>query len=105
MSAAEPLEAGDGHRRRGRRDRALAKWRKARAVELRIEGRGYDDIAREVGYANRGTAHRVVQKALSARTADGVDRLRVMEVARLNALQLQSGTARWPATCPRLGLS
>ncbi len=87
MSAAEPLEADDGHRRPGRRDRALAEWRKARAVELRIEGWGYDDIAREVGYANRGTAHRVVQKALSARTADGVDLLRVMEVGRLNALQ------------------
>ncbi len=56
-------------------------------MELRIEGRGYDDIAREVGYANRGTAHRVVQKALSARTADGVDHLRAMEKARLDALQ------------------
>ncbi len=87
MSTAEPLPADDGHRRRGRRDRALAEWRKARAVELRIEGCGYDDIAREVGYANRGTAHRVVKKALSSRTAEGVDLLRAMEVARLDALQ------------------
>ena len=63
MSTTEPLEGLDGQRRPRRRDRALAEWRKARAVELRIEGCGYDDIAREVGYANRGTAHRVVQKA------------------------------------------
>jgi len=56
-------------------------------VELRLQGMNYDDIAREVGYANRGTAHRVLQKALSARTAEGVDLLRVMEVGRLNALQ------------------
>ncbi len=89
MSTAEPLAGADGHRRRRRRDRALAEWRKARAVELRIEGRGYDDIAREVGYANRGTAHRVVQKALSARTAEGVDLLRATEKARLDALQRQ----------------
>ena len=56
-------------------------------MELRIEGRTYGEIAAEVGYANRGTAHRVVQKALNARTAEGVDLLRVMEVGRLNALQ------------------
>ncbi len=87
MSAAEPLEGAGSHRRRGRRDRALAEWRRARAVELRIEGCGYDDIAREVGYANRGTAHRVVQQVLNARTADGVDQLRAMEKARLDALQ------------------
>jgi transposase-like protein len=43
---------------RRRRNRPLAAWRKARAVELAIEGRTYGEIATEVGYANRGTAYR-----------------------------------------------
>ncbi len=55
----------------------------------RVDARrsSYDQIAREVGYANRGTAHRVVAKALSERLADNIDELRAMEIARLDALQ------------------
>lgn len=75
-----------------RRNRPLAAWRKARAVELAIAGRTYDQIAAEVGYANRGTAYKVVQQALHGRTVAAVDELRCFEVDRLNALQL----AVWP---------
>lgn len=35
---------------------ALARWRQCRAVELVLEGKKYDEVARQVGYANRGTA-------------------------------------------------
>ena len=35
-------------------------WRRTRAIELRAAGLSYDQIALEVGYANRGTAHNVV---------------------------------------------
>jgi hypothetical protein len=72
---------------------ALAAWRKARSVELALEGHPYDDIAKEVGYANRGTAHRVVHKALAAREVEAVDLLRETELERLDALQ----AALWPA--------
>ncbi len=78
---------------RRRRNRPLAAWRKARAVELAIAGRTYDQIAAEVGYANRGTAYKVVQAALGARTVAGVDALRSVESARLDALQ----ASLWPA--------
>jgi hypothetical protein len=44
------------------------------------------------GFANRGTAHRVVTKALAERLIDGIDELRDTEVARLDALQ----AALWP---------
>jgi hypothetical protein len=66
---------------------AVASWKACRAVELMLKGRSYDQIAREVGYANRGTAHRVVAKALSERLADDIDQLRELELARLDALQ------------------
>lgn len=72
--------------------KAKASWRACRSVELMLNGRTYDQIAREVGFANRGTAHRVVAKALSERLADDIDELREMEVARLDALQ----ASLWP---------
>ncbi|MBK9435541.1 MAG: helix-turn-helix domain-containing protein [Micrococcales bacterium] len=36
--------------------KARANYRKARAVELVLDGHNYDQIAAELGYANRGTA-------------------------------------------------
>jgi hypothetical protein len=66
---------------------ALATWRASRSIELMAEGKTYDQIARAVGYANRGTAHRVVAKALSERLTEDVEQLRAVEGARLDALQ------------------
>ncbi len=56
-------------------------------MELAVEGHTYEEIAREIGYANRGTAHRVVQQALSQRVEEGVAELRRLEQERLDALQ------------------
>jgi len=68
-------------------NRPLAAWRRARAVELATQGHTYEEIAGEVGYANRGTAYRVVRKALDENVAAAVEEYREVEVARLNALQ------------------
>ncbi len=73
--------------------RALASFRKARAVELAVSGMSYDEIASAVGYANRGTAWRTVQRALQDRTFHAVDEYREVELARLDALQ----SACWDA--------
>ena len=70
------------------RNRALAAARRARAVELRTAGLTYDQIAIELGYANRGTVYRVVAEALKAQTLDAVEELRGLEVQRLDSLQL-----------------
>ncbi len=56
-------------------------------MELATQGHTYDQIASEVGYANRGTAYRVVRKALDENVAQAVEEYREVEVARLNALQ------------------
>jgi hypothetical protein len=72
--------------------RADATIKACRAVELVRQGQSYEQVARAVGFANRGTAHRVVTKALADRLVDGIDDLRHSEVARLDALQ----AALWP---------
>jgi hypothetical protein len=63
-----------------------------RAIELVPEGKSYDEVAHAVGYASRGTAHRLVAKALAERLVSGNDHLRNIEVARLDALQ----ASLWP---------
>src|SRR5664280_423572 len=70
------------------RNRALAAARRARAVELRTAGRTYDQIAVELGYANRGTVYHVVAEALRAKTLETVGEVRSLEVERLDSLQL-----------------
>ena len=74
------------------RGRALAPWRKARAVELSKDGLSYGEIARRVGYAHRGNAHRAVQSALGERLVDAIDELREVEGRRLESIQ----HALWP---------
>ena len=80
-------------KRRGRLCRAAAGTVTARsppgdafgAIELRAAGLSYDQIAAEVGYANRGTAYNVVPQALAARQAHSADQMR---------------TWNWPASKP-----
>jgi hypothetical protein len=66
---------------------AIAEYRKARSVELALQGVPYDDIAKSVGYSNRGTAWRTVTKALRERVDVAVAGFRQLELSRLDALQ------------------
>jgi hypothetical protein len=75
------------HHRHRRVDAATALWRRERCVELALAGHSYDEIAEQVGYANRGTAWRTVTKALEQNVADSVDELRRVEGERLDTLQ------------------
>ena len=87
---------------RGAQRRALAKARAVRAVELAAAGKTYAAIADVLGYADRGTVHRIVRKELEARSAESVDLLRAVEVARLDALQRglwDAAMAGDPASC------
>ena len=87
------IQIDDRHRAVDRADAATVGWRKARCVELALAGLCYDDIAEQVGYANRGTAWRTVQSALYERKVESVDEYRELELARLDALQ----SAHWEA--------
>ena len=74
------------------RNKALAAARRTRAIELRTQGWTYEQIADELGYANRGTVYTIVSKALAAQEADGVENLRAIEIERLDRLQ----KSLWP---------
>jgi hypothetical protein len=65
---------------------ALAIWRRCRAVQLATAGYSYDAIAREVGYANRGTAWRAVDTALRQQLVEDVELHRQVELDRLDSL-------------------
>lgn len=73
--------------------KALAAYRKARAVELALAGHDYDSIARELGYAHRASAWKAVQRALGERKDRAVDAYRREQVRLLNELM----SARWEA--------
>ena len=68
------------------RNKALAAARRNRAVELRTPGWTYRDIAAELGYANPGTVYAIVRQALANQEAEGVERYRELEMARLDRL-------------------
>jgi len=65
---------------------ALAMWRRSRAVQLATAGYSYDAIAREVGYANRGTAWRALDKALRDQVVEDVALYRRVQFDRLDRL-------------------
>ena len=82
IMAAIPLVTGR------HRNRALATARRVRAVELATEGHTYQQIADELGYANRGTVYRIVHQALARDRVEAVENLQQLESARLDALQV-----------------
>ncbi|MGO4341552.1 helix-turn-helix domain-containing protein [Pedococcus sp. 2YAF34] len=70
------------------RNRALAAARRTRAIELRAQGLTYEQIAEELGYANRGTVCRIVGDALATQQAEAIEDLRFVQRQRLDALQV-----------------
>ncbi len=70
-----------------RPQRASIEVRNAQAISMALAGASYDDIAQALGYANRSGAWKAVNSALRARTAEGVDDYRALEMSRLDALQ------------------
>ncbi len=70
------------------RNKALAAARRNRAVELRTRGWTYEDIAADMGYANRGTVYAIIRQALANQEAEDVEQYRELEMARLDRLLL-----------------
>ena len=68
-------------------NRALASSRLTRAIGLKAQGRTYQQVADELGYANRGSVYSIVQKGLAEGEAQSADTLRFVEQQRLDALQ------------------
>ncbi len=75
------------------RDRALASARQSRAIQLKLQGLTYQQIADELGYTSRGTVYKIIKTAQAAQLTGAVEEHLDIEVSRLNALQ----AAVWPA--------
>jgi len=91
---AQPLETVVLPRVSGRhRDQALASARKCRAIQLKLQGLTYQQIADELGYTSRGTVYKIIKTAQAAQLTGAVEEHLDIEVSRLNALQ----AAVWPA--------
>ncbi len=69
--------------------KALARKREADALELRLGGATYEQIAGRLGYKNRSGAMRAVQRALDKLISpENVESLRQLELERLDRLLL-----------------
>ena len=73
----------------GNRDRRItAHQRQLKALELRLAGCSYEQIAREVGYASRSGAHKSVESALRQSLREPADELRAISAERLDRVTL-----------------
>lgn len=66
---------------------ATAAEKRKKALDLRRAGWSFEDIAAEVGYANKGSAHRAVKQGIAAITRESATELLELELARLDDLQ------------------
>jgi transposase-like protein len=67
--------------------------RQEQALRLRIDGRTYSEIARELGYANRASAYQLVIEALTdlaAKCPENASELRTLETERLTSVVADS---------------
>lgn len=67
--------------------KAETEEKERKALELRRAGVDYATIARQLGYSNRGTVHRMVQKAMARVNKEPAEALRNLEQERLDRLQ------------------
>jgi hypothetical protein len=64
--------------------RATAAEKRKQALDLRRAGWSFDDIAAEVGYANKGSAHRAVKQGIADITRESASELLELELSRLD---------------------
>lgn len=85
-----------------------SKVKAAKAVELRMEGRTFPYIAKELGYNSQQAAHDAVKRALEATLREPADALRTLELERLDNLwemqfiNAQSGDVQALAACMKI---
>ena len=80
------------HPRRTSTSTVAARERERRVLELRMEGRSLQEVADELGYADRSGAHRAITRALARHVHEAVDEMRTIEGARLDKVQ----AVLWP---------
>lgn len=69
------------------RSNATVEHKRQRALAMALAGSSYDEIAHDLGYANRAGAWKLVDALLKARTDVALNEYRTLELARLDRLQ------------------
>lgn len=81
---------GDGAprqpKRRGGQRKIKARLRALECAKGVLEGKTYQQVADEQGYASRGTVHRIVHETLAQHEVEAIEELRSLELARLDAI-------------------
>ena len=62
--------------------------KRAKAIQLRIAGASYEQIAAKVGYASRGAAHKAVNEEIAKIPREPAKDLLALELQRLDAMHL-----------------
>ena len=65
------------------RDAALARYRGAVAVQLRLEGLTYQELAEALGYSHRSAARKAVFRTIKERADMAIDAFKVMKYLEL----------------------
>lgn len=85
-----------------------ARMKAAKALELRMEGKSFDQIAEEAGYNSRQAAHDAVKRALDRIEREPADALVKLDLERLDVLwqiqylNAQAGDVQAMAACMKL---
>jgi hypothetical protein len=85
-----------------------AKAKAAKALELRMEGKTFDAIAEELGYAGKQGAYDAVKRSLDAITREPAESLLRLDLERLDAmwgihyLNAQAGDVQALAACMKI---
>lgn len=85
-----------------------ARMKAAKALELRMEGKSFDQIAEEAGYNSRQAAHDAVKRALDRIEREPADALVKLDLERLDVLwqiqylNAQAGDVQAMAACMKI---
>lgn len=82
-------ETNHGGDRTSPQAKLSAKEKQKKALELRLGGATYQQIADNVGYTGPSAAHKAVKTALDAIPKEAAESLRNLELARLDEMQMR----------------
>lgn len=83
-----PMHPLNKPRRKTVTPQLAAKERRVKALNLRMSGATYDEIAKAVGYASAATAGQAIRDELSKVTTESAEQLRTIQYQRLNTMLL-----------------
>jgi hypothetical protein len=76
-----------------RAPKATIRHREQQAVALHLAGKKFDEIAKIVGYSDRGAAYNATMRAIKRETVEDIGEIRNVEIVRIDAMLDSVSTA------------